>query len=136
MWPPPPPTQPCPASPACANYDDSAWRQLNVPHDFIIEGTFTSTADRNHGYLPFNKSWSRKTFTVDASAAGSVVYIDFDGVYRASDYWLNGVFIGHAESGYVPFRWYIHNVTGAPLNYGGNNVLAVHVDAESFQEGW
>jgi hypothetical protein len=55
---------------------------------------------------------------------------------RASDYWLNGVWIGHHESGYAPFRWYIHNATNASINYGAENVLAVRVDAQSFQEGW
>ena len=136
LTPPPPPPQPCPASPVCANYDDAAWRGLNVPHDFILEGNFSASADRNHGYLPFDLGYYRKTFTADASWAGQTIYIDFDGVYRASDYWLNGVWIGHQESGYSPFRWYIHNVTGAPLNYGGSNVLAVRVDALTYQEGW
>ena len=44
--------------------------------------------------------------------------------------------IGHWESGYAPFRWYIHN-TSATLNYGGaDNVLAVRVDGVTHQEGW
>ena len=37
--------------------------------------------------------------------------------YRAADFWLNGVYLGHHESGYAPFRLYIHNLTGAPLAY-------------------
>jgi hypothetical protein len=48
----------------------------------------------------------------------------------------SGVYIGHHESGYAPFRFYIHNATNATLNYGAENVLAVHVDALSHQEGW
>eukprot|EP01116_Phalansterium_solitarium_P023659 TRINITY_DN8402_c0_g1_i1.p1 TRINITY_DN8402_c0_g1~~TRINITY_DN8402_c0_g1_i1.p1 ORF type:complete len:934 (+),score=394.59 TRINITY_DN8402_c0_g1_i1:50-2851(+) len=136
--PPPPGPQPCPQSPACAKFDDSDWRQLNVPHDFIVEGIFNETADRNHGYLPFAIGWYRKHFSVPSSWNGQPVYIDFDGVYRASDYFLNGVWVGHHESGYTPFRWYLHNVSGAQLNYGDSatNVLAVHVDALHFQEGW
>lgn len=141
--PPTPGPQPCPASPACAGYDDSSWRSLSVPHDFVVEGQYSPTADRGHGYLPFNISYYRKHFSVDAAWEGSVLWIDFDGVYRASDYWLNGVYLGHAESGYVAFRWYLHNVTdpatGKPaLQYGpgATNVLAVRVDAQSHQEGW
>jgi beta-galactosidase/beta-glucuronidase len=96
---------------ACSNiYDDSKWRQINVPHDYVVEGEPNANADRNHGYLPFNISWYgaavdfmcpiripitcnrryRKHFTVDASWEGNLVYIDFDGVYRASDMYLNG----------------------------------------------
>ena len=52
------------------------------------------------------------------------------------------VYLGHFTSGYVSFRYYLHNAT-APnsttpvLNYGANNnVLAVLVDALTEQEGW
>ena len=70
-----------------AAFDDAAWRGVRLPHDFIVEGAPTPTADRNHGYLPFNISWYRLHFSVDAAWAGQPVWIDFDGVYRASDYW-------------------------------------------------
>jgi len=59
--------------------------------------------------------------------------------------WLNGVYLGHHTSGYVAFRYFLHNVTRAgagaaahtpALNFGGDNVLAVRVDALSVQEGW
>ena len=133
--PPPPPT--CPGDRACADYDDSAWRTVSTPHDYVDEGAPTPTADRNHGYLPYNFSWYRKHFNVDASWQGQPVWLGFDGVYRASDYWLNGVWIGHWESGYAPFNMYIHNATGATLNYGTTpNVLAVRVDGATHQEGW
>jgi len=134
--PPPPPT--CPRDYPCNDFDDSPWRTVNVPHDFVVEGAPVSTADRNHGYLPFNISWYRKHFTVTASWQGQPVWLDFDGVYRASDYWLNGVWIGHWDSGYAPFRYYLHNVSGAVLNYGPDspNILTVRVDALSHQEGW
>ena len=124
----------CPGDRGCAAYDDSAWRTVQVPHDYVVEGTPSPAADRNHGYLPFNFSWYRKHFAVDASWQGQPVWLDFDGVYRASDYFLNGVWIGHWESGYAPFRWYLHNATGAPLVYGGgDNVLAVRIDGVSHQ---
>lgn len=42
-------------------------------------------------------SYYRKHFAVDASWQGQVIWVDFDGVYRASDYWLNGVYLGHHE---------------------------------------
>lgn len=110
---------------------DADWRSLNVPHDFVIEGTFAANATENHGFLPFDNGWYRKSFEVPSAAEGKLVYLDFDGVYRAADFWLNGVWVGHHESGYAPFRWYIHNITGAKLNSGpgAKNVLSVHVDA-------
>ena len=91
-----------------------------------------------YSYLPFNYSWYRKHFAIDATWQGQPIWLDFDGVYRASDYFLNGVWIGHWESGYAPFRWYIHNATGVELIYGGgdSNVISVRVDGVSHQEGW
>ena len=54
------------------------------------------------------------------------IWIDFDGIYRNSDMWLNGEYLGNHQSGYTSFRWYIDQYT---LNYGGgDNVLAVRVD--------
>jgi beta-galactosidase len=141
--PPPPSAAPCTdASQPCAkDFDDSAWRALNVPHDFIVEGVANPACDRGHGYLCFNKSWYRKTFTVDPAAQGKLVWLDFDGVYKNSQMWLNGAYLGHFVSGYVSFRYYLHNATfpnsTAPvLNYGAPNVLSVLVDALTEQEGW
>jgi beta-galactosidase len=129
------------ASQPCASaFVDASWRSINTPHDFVVEGAYSPTNDAEHGFLPFNVSWYRKHFNIDASHNGSVVWIDFDGVYKNSDVWLNGVHLGHHTSGYVAFRYFLHNVTSADsvpvLNFGGDNVLAVRVDALSVQEGW
>ena len=136
---PTPPLSTCAdASQPCApGFDDSRWRSVNTPHDFVVESAPDQTADRGHGYLPFNVSWYRKSFPLDAALNGKLLSLAFDGVYKNSDMWLNGVPLGHFTSGYVSFRWYIHNVSGAPLRFDGTpNVLAVRVDALSAQEGW
>ena len=140
----PPVTQPpCTDSskPCAPGYDDSTWRTVNTPHDFIVEGAPNPDCDRGHGYLCFNKSWYRKTFTVPSTDQGSLIWLDFDGVYKNSDMWLNGAYLGHFTSGYVSFRYYLHNATfpnstTPVLNYGStNNVLSVLVDALTEQEG-
>ena len=74
--PPVPPPQPCPSSPTCVAFDDSPWRKLSVPHDFIVEGTFSPDADRNHGYLPYNLSYYRKTFEIDPEWKGWGIGLD------------------------------------------------------------
>jgi beta-galactosidase len=119
------------AGPAVPRFDDNSWRVVHLPHDFIVEGTFAATADRNHGFLPTTTGWYRKTFELPASANGKSLWIDFDGVYRDSSVWLNGQFLGRHKSGYTSFRYDI----GKVANYGGKNVLAVHVDPRHF-EGW
>jgi beta-galactosidase len=133
--PPPNPTQTCdPASPCARSYDDSAWRTLTVPHDFIIEGTFDPALDPSHGALPRNTSWYRKTFSLPASAADGLVYLTFDGVFRAADIYINGAFVMHHEEGYTSFHAYLHNAS-VPLDFGPGsaNVLAVYVDATQLE---
>lgn len=129
--------------PCAAAFADDSWRSVDTPHDFVVEGAYSPNNDMEHGFLPFNVSWYRRHFTIDASRAGSVVWVDFDGVYKNSDVWLNGVYLGHHTSGYVAFRYFLHNVTRANdlaqspvLRFGSDNVLAVRVDALSTQEGW
>ena len=62
----------------------SDWRTVDVPHDFVLEGTFTEAADMSHGYLPFGAGWYRKTFTVPAMERGKALRIDFEGVMVAA----------------------------------------------------
>eukprot|EP01084_Bolivina_argentea_P271369 461727_1 len=128
------PTPAPPQGPIKPNYDDSSWAKKNVPHDFIVEtGAFNPANDRSHGYLPKNISWYRKHFTLDSSFKGKRIWIDFDGVYRNSDYWINGIYMGNHQSGYTSFRWYIDQYT---LNYGtDDNVLVIRVDP-THNEGW
>ena len=116
------------------NYDDSAWRQLNLPHDWFVELGFSSSGDGNHGYKASAGSsiaWYRHTFTLPSAAAGKVFRLDIDGIYRNSLIWLNGHCVGRDVSGYAPISL---DVTPY-VNPGGANVLVVRVDATR-DEGW
>ena len=42
--PPPPSNNTCNVAECKVDFDDSSWRLLNVPHDFVIEGTFDPAA--------------------------------------------------------------------------------------------
>jgi hypothetical protein len=81
------PTPSCDAGSPCEpDYDDSNWRTLNVPHDFIIEGTFNPDINPSYGALPRNVSWYRKHFTLPDSwiPGETLVWLTFDGVFRAA----------------------------------------------------
>src|SRR5579863_8254243 len=75
-------------------FNDSAWRKLNLPHDWSIEGPYSASNAAGTGYLPGGIGWYRKTFQLPAEARGRKVSIDFDGVYRDSDVWINGHHLG------------------------------------------
>ena len=130
--PPPPPMSKC-DSPYCQpDFDDSKWRSLDLPHDFVVEGNFTPHGDTSHGFLPYNKGWYRKHFDLPASAADLSVWLEFDGIQRDSVIYLNGKLLGRHLSGYTSFRF---PVDAATANFGGANVLAVFVDATQ-PDGW
>ncbi|HEV2968525.1 MAG TPA: glycoside hydrolase family 2 TIM barrel-domain containing protein, partial [Pirellulales bacterium] len=118
-------------SPINPSYDDSSWQRVDVPHDYIVEGTFSEQANKDHGFLPVEPGWYRKTIAIPATAKGRRLWLEFDGVYRNSRMWLNGKYLGNHPSGYGSFRY---DVTDAALQ-GKDNLLTVRVDPRGF-EGW
>ena len=121
------------------NYNDSGWRQLNLPHDWVVELPFSSSANGGHGYKAGisgstganTVGWYRHTFTLPANVGSQTLWLEFDGVYRNCLVWLNGHILGRNVSGYSSFYF---DVTPY-ANPGGTNVLVVRVDASRF-EGW
>ena len=107
--------------------NDAPWRQLNLPHDWSIEGDFSEKhpAGTGGGALPGGIGWYRKTFTMPANARGKLVLVEFDGVYRNSEVWINGNYLGKRPYGYSSFAYELTPF----LSYGPTkNVLAVKVD--------
>jgi beta-galactosidase len=108
-------------------FDDSLWRVLDLPHDWSIEGKFSkdNPATPSGGALPGGIGWYRKTFTIPVSEKGRLAFIDFDGVYKNSEVWINGHSMGLRPYGYSSFRYELTPY----LKYGKEkNILAVKVD--------
>ena len=108
-------------------FDDHSWRKLDLPHDWSIEGKFDkdNPAGTGGGALPGGMGWYRKTFTIPVSSKDKNTFIDFDGVYRKSEVWLNGHLLGSRPNGYISFRYDLTPY----LKYGDEkNVLVVKVD--------
>ncbi len=108
-----------------AAFDDSHWTPLNLPHDWSIEGPYSSANAAGMGYLPGGIGWYRKKFRAPANAQGRKVFIDFDGAYRDSDVWINGQHLGHRPYGYSSFEY---DLTPYLKPGAEPNVLAVKVD--------
>ena len=127
----PPPGSYC-SDPHCdPKVDDSAWRALDLPHDFVVEGTFNVTADKSHGYLPYGVGWYRKHMEFPPLETTDVAWIDFEGIQSESTVWLNGVLLGTHSSGYTPSRYYLNASFLSP----NDNVLVVKADATK-PDGW
>ncbi|HEY1628611.1 MAG TPA: beta galactosidase jelly roll domain-containing protein, partial [Tepidisphaeraceae bacterium] len=124
--------------PASPQFDDRAWREVDLPHDWAVELPFDEHSDGGHGFKPVgrgypqnNIGWYRKKFSVANADAGKRFYLQFDGVFRNCTVFVNGFRFGPHESGYTSFGYDISDV----INYGAENVVTVRVDA-SQKEGW
>jgi beta-galactosidase len=89
------------------NFDDSDWRQLDLPHDWSIEADPhpDNPAQAGGGFFPGGLGWYRKQLELPPEWAdsGRRVLIEFDGVYQRSEVWCNGQFVGQRPYGYSSF---------------------------------
>ena len=108
---------------ASASYGDSGWRQLDLPHDWAIEGDFSpaNPSGAGGGALPGGVGWYRKHFKVGSA---DKYFIEFDGVYMNATVYVNGHLLGNRPYGYSSFEYELTPY----LNRGGDNVIAVRVD--------
>jgi beta-galactosidase len=108
-----------------AAFDDHSWRGVQLPHDWSSDGPFSAAHASGTGYAPGGIGWYRKHFSLDATAAGKTILLEFDGVYDNSEVWINGHFVGGRPYGYSSFRC---DLTGLVKCDGSKNVVAVRVD--------
>jgi beta-galactosidase len=108
-------------------FADAAWRPLDVPHDWSIEGPFSMSAATTGrgGYLPSGIGWYRKHFTLPQSLAGRQIFLEFDGVMANSDVSINGTHLGTRPYGYVGFRY---DITASAKLGAAENVVSVKCD--------
>ena len=110
---------------AQAEYNDSHWRKLDVPHDWAREGDFYvgNPSGAGGGALPGGIGWYRKHFAVPEPVEGRKFFLEFDGVYMNSTVYVNGQEVGFRPYGYSSFEYDI-----TPYVKEGENVVAVRVD--------
>ena len=115
------------------NYDDAAWRKLNLPHDWAIEGDFQQELPGETGKRPWTGiGWYRKHFTAANNDQGKQIYLDFDGAMSHTSVWLNGKFVGGWVYGYSSFRLDLTPY----LEFGKENVLSVRLENPPESSRW
>ena len=107
-------------------FDDSAWRLLDLPHDWAIEGDFyaQNPSGANGGALPGGKGWYRKHLILHDNDAASRYVLHFDGAYMNTSVFVNGTLVGTRPYGFISFSYDITPY----LDKQGDNVIAVKVD--------
>jgi beta-galactosidase len=114
-------------------FDDSAWRGLDLPHDWGIEGPFKQEYPGDTGKLPWwGTAWYRKHFNIPAEDRDQKIFLDIDGAMAYAAVWLNGHFVGGWPYGYSSFRLELTPF----IKFGGENVLAVRLDNPNRSSRW
>lgn len=127
---------------AIANkFNDTSWRKLNLPHDWAVELPFVNSPNfdvMSHGYKPVGGlypetsiGWYRKHFRIASADSGQRFQLQFDGIFRDANIWINGIYVGNNQSGYVGVAYDITDY----INYDKDNVIVVRADASQY-EGW
>ena len=132
-------------------YDDNAWQEVTVPHDWAIYGPFSIHNDRQNvaitqdgqkeamehagrtGGLPFvGVGWYRLDFEAPAFEAGKCATLIFDGAMSHARVYINGIEVGYWPYGYNSFHFDITPY----LKAGEVNTLAVRLENEPESSRW
>ncbi|MBN2209917.1 MAG: hypothetical protein JW709_00845, partial [Sedimentisphaerales bacterium] len=121
------------------DFDDVAWDDVNLPHDWSIEGPFDKDLEHRGGYLPSGIGWYRKTITLSPDWRGRRIFIEFEGVFRNSVVFVNGKEVGKNIFGYTGANY---DITDFVRFEEKNNIIAVKIDNpdtgdyRANSEGW
>ncbi len=121
-------------------FNDTAWRTVDVPHDWSIEdmpGTQSpfnpdAVSQVSGGFTTGGTAWYRKHFTIDKNDSGKIFNLLFEGVYMNADVWVNGALLGNHAYGYTAFHF---NIT-SDIKFGADNIIAVEVKNEGVNSRW
>ena len=118
--------------PASSSYDDSKWKLVSIPHDWVTKKEFTPEASPNHGYKERGIGWYRLKFILDNEDDGKQILVEFEGMSCDSQIYFNGQLLKRNFSGYNSF-----SVDLTDMAHFGivPNLLAIRIDASAW-EGW
>lgn len=110
-------------------YDDSAWQEISLPHDWAVDYEFSKDNSSGTGYLPGGTGWYRKHFVLPENIEGRQVLLTFNGVYKNSRVFVNSNYLGERPNGYTTFTYDISEFIRS-----GENVISVRVEHEDIAD--
>ena len=124
--------------PYTLSFDDSAWADVSVPHDWVASLPFAPEASHSHGYQTVgykypetSVGWYRRKLEIGKEKEGRHFRLRFDGIFRNATVWFNGFYMGTEPGGYAVQTYDITPY----INFGGENLICVRADA-TLEEGW
>ena len=121
---------------------DERWKAVNLPHDWVVDLAYSRDASYSHGHKQVgwkfpqtSVGWYRKTFNLPKEDKGKHFRIQFDGIFRNAQIWVNGFFVGVEPSGYIHQDYDITDYLLFGDEPEKTNLICVRCDA-SLEEGW
>ncbi len=110
-----------PAKAEQPGFDDSSWKSVTLPRAWNEDDAFRKDIrDLSTGVV-----WYRKRFKLPPSANGKKVFLEFEGIRHAGEFYLNGKHLGRHENGIMAFGF---DITDALKPAPEENIAAVRVD--------
>lgn len=118
--------------PAAGGYDDSSWKTVSLPHDWVTENLPHKDGSPNQGYKERGIGWYRRKFILNSADKGKQILLEFEGMSADAVVYVNGTAMKHSFSGYNSFQVDMTDMA----NFGAvPNVIAIRIDASAW-EGW
>lgn len=115
------------------DFDDSGWRDVELPHDWSVEYPFSRDYSSGTGYVRGGVGWYRHSFFLPEDYRGKKTGILFDGIYKNSTIWVNGCCVGGHPYGYTTFLVDISDI----VRPGETNGISVRVNqSETSDSRW
>ena len=121
---------------------DERWKAVDLPHDWVVDLAYSRDASYSHGHKQVgwkfpqtSVGWYRKTFNLPKEDKGKHFRLQFDGIFRNAQIWVNGFFVGVEPSGYIHQDYDITDYLLFGDEPEKTNLICVRCDA-SLEEGW
>src|SRR6266700_8103312 len=102
-------------------FDDKSWKTVSTPYAWNEDDAFRKSIHD----MPVGIAWYRKHFVLPAGSAGKKVFLEFEGIRHAGEFYLNGKLIGSHENGVMAFGF---DITSIVKPAPAENVLAARID--------
>lgn len=103
------------------NFNDASWKKVTLPYAWNEDEAFKKDIME----LSTGIAWYRKHFKLPAAAKGQKIFLEFEGIRQAGEFYLNGKYIGLHENGITAFGFDITDF----VHYGDQeNIIAARID--------
>ena len=83
--------------PYTPKFDDTEWKTVRVPHDWVTTLPYAAEASHSHGYKTVgykypetSVGWYRKIISIPEADFGKHIALQFDGISRHGQVWFTG----------------------------------------------